>query len=475
MNFTLISPELLTTSLAFFVLMVSLLIPKEQRRGLSYVTTLGLLGILANLIYLLGVNDTFLNGMYIVDSFSTYFKILIVISAIFVSMISTEYVDKELPGIMSEYYSLLLFAVLGMMILVSAGDVITLYTALELMTLSFIALVGFGKRLQKSSEAAVKYILLSALSSALLLYGLTLVYGLAKSPLLDQIAKYVAGAPALEPVMILGLVFVLAGFSFKISAVPFHMWAPDVYEGAPTPVTAFLSVASKGAGLAVMLRLFMQAFTNVEVWMPIVVTIATLTILLGNYVAIPQTNIKRLMAYSGIAQAGYILLGLIAYSNSGLEAAMFYAMLYVFSNLGAFAVITVMGKEIQSDEIEDYSGLWKRSPLMAATMLVCLLSLAGIPPLAGFYGKFYLFTAVMEQGYLWLVFVALAMSLVSVYYYLMVAKVMYLHDPKEPSTIPVSLAMKATMVVSLVITIFLGVYPDPLTNIAVNVVRVFLP
>ncbi|MCR4442636.1 MAG: NADH-quinone oxidoreductase subunit N [Peptococcaceae bacterium] len=475
MEFRLVYPELLTTALAFGVLVLSILVPRERRIALNYASVLGLAAVLAVLVGMLGVNDSLLDGMYVVDGFATYFKILVVISAIMVSLISPGYTGKFMPDSTSEYNSVLLFAVLGMMLLVSAGDLITLYTSLELMTISFIALVGFGTFLRKAPEAAVKYILLSALSSALLLYGLTLVFGLSGSTLFTDIALYVKTKHVLEPLMLMGLVFILAGFAFKVSAVPFHMWTPDVYDGAPTTITAFLSVASKGAGFAVLLRLFMRVFTDTQVWMPVVVVIAALSILLGNYVAIPQTNIKRLMAYSGIAQAGYILLGLVAYTRAGLESAIFYAMLYVFCNLGAFAVITVMGEALESDEIEDYAGLWKRSPLMAATMLICLLSLAGIPPLAGFYGKFYLFTAAMEQGYLWLVIVALGMSMVSVYYYLMVAKVMYYFDPKEDQPIPVPLAARIVMVAAVLITIFIGVYPDPLTDVAVTVAKTFLP
>jgi NADH-quinone oxidoreductase subunit N len=474
MNFNLILPELLTALLAFTVLILSLIIPKGKRGALLYLTISGLVIILVFLYGMMGINDTFLNGMFLIDGLATYFKFIIIISALFVTVLSLEYGNKHLAHVLGEYNVTLLFAVLGMMVLVSAGDLVTLYTALELMTLSFISLVGYGGLMKKAPEAAIKYILLSALSSAVLLYGLTLTYGIARSTMLVEIARQI-NEGAGGQVLLLAVIFVVSALAFKVSAVPFHMWTPDVYEGAPTPVTAFLSVASKGAAFAILLRLLLQIYGSSQLWLLVLMVITTLTLILGNYVAIPQTNIKRLMAYSGIAQAGYILLGVIAYSRTGLEAAIFYCMLYVFSNLGAFAVIIVMSNQLDSEEIADYAGLWKRSPLMAATMLICLLSLAGIPPLAGFYGKFYLFTAVMEQGYTWLVFVALAMSMVSVYYYLMVAKVMYLYEPGEGGPIRVSLPQKLSMLVAMVVTLFLGVYPEPLTELAVSVAKALMP
>ncbi|MGI6224671.1 MAG: NADH-quinone oxidoreductase subunit N [Peptococcales bacterium] len=472
-NFSLIIPELLVAGFAFLVLIISLLVPKDQKKGLAYLAIFGLIATLIVLYLMIEVEGTLLEGMYIVDPFASFMKILVVLSSIMAVILGMEYVDKFIIGFLGEFSFLVLFATLGMMALVSAGDFITLYVSLELMTISFIVLVGFGKRIFRASEAAIKYLLLSAISSGVLLYGLTLIYGATKTITIDGVMKYFEQGE-IAPIVLLGIVFLISGFGFKVSAVPFHMWTPDVYEGAPTPVTALLSVASKGAALGVFLRVFMHGFTgNVEFWMPIIIVISVLTIVLGNFVAIPQQNIKRLLAFSGVAQAGYILLGLIAFSTVGVSAALFYIMIYVFCNMGAFGVVTAFSQDGGGDNIKDYNGLWKRSPFLAAVMLVSLLSLAGIPPVAGFVGKFQLFKAIMEQGYVWLVFVALGMSMVSVYYYLLVAKAMYFKDPVEDNPIKVSMPIKITLLASAIVTLVLGIYPTPLVNLATQVAKTF--
>ncbi|MFZ5943743.1 MAG: NADH-quinone oxidoreductase subunit N [Bacillota bacterium] len=472
-DLTLLTPELLIAGFAFTVMIISLLVPKEQKNGLAYVSVFGLLITLIVLFRMINVQDSLFAGMYIVDPFGSFIKILIVISSIMAVMLGTQYVDKFITGFVGEFCFLVLFATLGMMTLVSAGDFITLYVALELMTISFIILVGFGKRIFRATEASIKYLLLSALSSGVLLYGLTLVYGVTKTTNIDGVMQYISQGGS-APLLMLGIVFVISGFGFKVSAVPFHMWTPDVYEGAPTPVTALLSVASKGAAFGVFFRVFLKAFpANAELWMPVIIALTVLTLLLGNFVAIPQKNIKRLLAFSGVAQAGYILLGLIAFSTTGVSAALFYSMIYVFCNMGAFGVIIAFSQAGGGDQLEDYNGLWKRSPFLAAVMMVSLLSLAGIPPLAGFVGKFQLFIAIMEQGYLWLVFVALGMSMVSVYYYLLVAKAMYFKDPHEEAPIIVPFGMQVALMATMIITLFLGIYPTPLTNLATQVAKTF--
>lgn len=472
-NFSLIIPELLVAGLAFLVLIISLLVPKDQKKGLAYLTVFGLIATLIVLYQMIDVQETLFAGMYIVDPFGSFMKILVVLSSIMAVLFGMEYVDKFINGFLGEFCFLVVFATLGMMSLVSAGDFITLYVALELMTISFIVLVGFGKQIFRATEAAIKYLLLSALSSGLLLYGLTLIYGATKTTSINGVMEYIVQGE-IAPILLLGIVFLISGFGFKVSAVPFHMWTPDVYEGAPTPVTALLSVASKGAALGVFLRVFMHGFNgNSEYWMPVIIAITVLTIVLGNFVAIPQKNIKRLLAFSGVAQAGYILLGLVAFSTVGVSAALFYTMIYVFCNLGAFGVVIAFTQAGGGENIKDYNGLWKRSPFLAAVMLVSLLSLAGIPPVAGFVGKFQLFRAVMEQGYVWLVFVALGMSMVSVYYYLLVAKAMYFKDPQEDTLIKVPMPMQITLLASALITLFLGIYPTPLANLAAQVAKTF--
>lgn len=475
-NFSLLLPELLIAGLAFITLIIALLVPQGQKKGLGYLVVIGLVGILFVLFSMLGVEETVFNGMFIVDPFGTFFKILLAMSALLTILLGSEYIAKYINTNYGDFCFLTLFATLGMMVLVSAGDFITLYVALELMTLSFIILVGFGKNHLRSSEAGIKYLILSALSSAVLLYGLTLVYGVTKTTFISDILNFALINGTSNPAMLIGMIFILTGFLFKVSAVPFHMWTPDVYEGAPTPITALLSVASKGAAFGVFVRVFLHGFTvHATLWMPIIITIAVITILLGNFVAIPQTNIKRLLAYSGIAQAGFILLGLVAYSTFGVAAILFYTMMYVISNMAAFGVVIAVSGAGIGDEISDYNGMWKRSPLLAAVMLASLLSLAGIPPLLGFVGKFKLFAAIIASGYIWLAFLAILMSMVSVYYYLLVAKAMYFKEPnpKEDTKIKVPLSIQITLFFLMVSLLVLGVYPTPLTNLAINVAQTF--
>lgn len=472
-NFSLIIPEILVASLAFLIMIISLLVPKDQKKGLAYLTVFGLFTTIIVIYSMIDVQDSLFNGMYIVDPFASFLKLLVVLSSLITVLLGIDYVEKFIAGFMGEFCFLVLFATLGMMALVSSGDFITLYIALELMTISFIVLVGFGKGIFRATEAAIKYLLLSALSSGLLLYGLSLVYAVSRTTHIYGVMEYLTQGEV-SPLLLLGIIFLITGFGFKVSAVPFHMWTPDVYEGAPTPVTALLSVASKGAAFGVFLRMFMHGFAgNVEDWMTIIIVITVLTLVLGNLVAIPQKNIKRLLAFSGVAQAGYVILGLVAFSTEGVSASLFYLMLYVFCNLGAFGVVIAFTQAGGGEQLEDYNGMWKRSPFLAAVMLTCLLSLGGIPPLAGFVGKFQLFKAVMAEGYTWLVFVAFGMSLVSVYYYLLVAKAMYLKAPKVFTTIKVPLGMQITLMLTAVITFILGIYPTPLINLATKVAQSF--
>lgn len=467
--------ELVTIILSLTLLVMGLLVPKTQNKGLSNFATLVLVGILLLTLVNDGQSHVLFGGTYLVDPFSTFFKQLFIIAAILVAMLAKDFV-QNLSYSHGEFYALLTAALLGMMIMASAGDLITLYIGLELMTITFCILVAYKKRDAKSSEAGIKYIVLGALSSSILLYGLSLVYGLTQTTFIAEIGT-VLNAGQITPLLILGMVFLLAGFAFKISAVPFHMWSPDIYEGAPTPITAFLAVGSKAAGFAALLRILMIALPSIaDFWLLIAIVLSILTMVLGNLVAIPQTNIKRMLAYSSIAQAGYLLLGLIAYTSLGVAAILFHSLLYVFANIGAFAVAVSFSKATGSDEIKDYAGLAQRSPILAAVMLISLLSLAGIPPLAGFVSKFYLFTAIIDRGYIWLAFIAIGMTMVSVYYYLVVAKAMYLGQPKENAEpIRISGSTQLVLTITMIVTVFFGIYPTPLTNVALAVAKTFFP
>ncbi|MDK2821902.1 MAG: NADH-quinone oxidoreductase subunit [Clostridia bacterium] len=467
--------EILMAVFGLGILCMGLLVPRDSRRGIGYVTAVGLAVLLILAFVMRDASGVFLNS-YIIDPFGNYFKILFLAAALLTAVCSFEYVEKTGMN-QSEYYSLLVLATLGMMILSSSGELISLYLGLELMTITFIILTGFHLDNSKSAEAGIKYLLLGALSSAIFLYGLSLVYGATGSTVIKQIGFVVATNGA-SPALVLGTIFLLAGFAFKVTVVPFHMWSPDVYEGAPTPVTGFLSVASKAASIAALFRVFFVALPSLNsFWVQLFIVLAVLTMVLGNLVAIPQTNIKRLLAYSSISQAGYLLLGIVSFSVLGVGAVMYYSMLYVFGNMGAFMAATAFYNSDSSDEIEDYSGLAQRSPLIAAVMLFSLLSLAGIPPMAGFIGKFYLFMSIISRGYIWLAILGILLSMVSVYYYLMVAKSMYLGAPPEGSkTIRVNSSLQIAMVVSLLILFVLGIYPTPLTNYAMNTaVTFFMP
>ncbi|AKX93746.1 NADH-quinone oxidoreductase subunit N [Neomoorella thermoacetica] len=474
-NLHLLTVEILTAALGLGLLALGLLVPHSDRRGIAYVATAGLAGILAAAFGMREASGVVLGG-YVIDPFGTYFKILFLVAAMLTAACSYDYVEKM--GLnQGEYYALLVLATLGMMVLASSGELVSLYLGLELMTITFCILAAFHLGDAKSAEAGIKYVLLGAMSSAIFLYGLSLVYGSSGTTVIREIGQAVATRGA-SPALLLGTIFILAGFAFKVTAVPFHMWSPDVYEGAPTPVTGFLSVASKAAAFAALVRVFFGALPDLHsFWVQLFIALAVLTIVLGNLVAIPQTNIKRLLAYSSIAQAGYLLLGIVSFSVLGVGAVMYYAMLYVFGNMGAFMAATAFYNNDGSDEIKDYAGLARRSPLVAALMLFSLLSLAGIPPMAGFVGKFYLFMSIISRQYIWLAILGILMSMVSVYYYLLVAKAMYLGNPPEGSKpLRVAPGLQVAMVVSLLILFILGIYPTPLTNYAMNsAVTFFMP
>lgn len=469
----LLLPEITLAVIGLMVLIFGLIIPKGSRQGLGWFTALSLLLVLGMVISGWDSPGSLYHGMFTVDQFAMFFKITCLTAAFLVVLGSMRHVDTFI-GNQSEYYSILIFATLGMCVMSSAGDLITLYLGLELMSIAFIILVCFRKTNAKSVEAGIKYLLLTSMSSAVLLYGLSLIYGLTGSVLIADIADMVgkidilqaAAGINLSPALILGLVMLIAGFGFKVALIPFHMWTPDVYEGAPTPITSFLAMGSKAASLAIVLRVFMEAFYWVsDSWTTLVAILAAVTMIVGNLVAIPQTNIKRMLAFSSIAQAGYLLVGLVAASEAGIKGVMFYAFLYVFATAGAFTVVAYFYNKTGSDEIKDYAGLAQRSPLMAATMLIVMLSMAGIPPLAGFAGKFYLFTSIVDN-YLWLAFIGMIMSMISVYYYLRVALVMYRDDPPEGSgAIRISGPVAITLVVAMLATLFIGIYPNALSGI----------
>jgi NADH-quinone oxidoreductase subunit N len=474
MAYFLMAPEILTAVLGLFVLVAGLALPQRGQKVVEALTGSGLLAALALVAINFGRSQVFFDGVYQIDMFSNFFRLLFLCAALLILFMAGRY--TELFGRRrSEWFSFMLFATLGMLVMSSAGDLLTLYVGLELMTISFYILSAYLLNDSLSAEAGLKYLVMGALSSAVLLFGMSLIYAASGSTVFTEIYQGLASGISSQPAIISGIILMMAGLGFKISVVPFHMWAPDIYQGAPTPVTAYLAVASKAAGFAVLVRIFMGALPLAQFnWHPTLAALAALTIVIGNLIALAQRNVKRLLAYSSIAQAGYIVVGLVAANHYGLQGVLFYAMLYVFANVGAFAVVTLVEMETGSTHLDAFTDLGRRAPMPAAVMTVCLLSMAGIPPLAGFAGKFYLFAGAIQAGYLWLAFVGLLMSMISVYYYLSVAKTMYIAVSETPQPLEVPLPARLTLWVCLLGTLLIGIYPGPLAQLASKAISIFL-
>jgi proton-translocating NADH-quinone oxidoreductase chain N len=378
---------------------------------------------------LVGLRTSTFNGALAVDAFAVYFKFLLLLATALVILASGGLMDS-LARYKAEFVALLLLSTAALMVLSAANDLITVYIALEMSSLSIAFLSAWNKRDLRSTEAGLKFFLLSAMSSAILLYGMALLYGVSGSLRLDAIGRGI-GSAAGGPVF-LALAMLLAGLGFKVSAVPFQMWTPDVYEGAPTPVTAYLSVASKAAGFAVAIRIFTTALFGVEAhWAPLIALLALATMTVGNVAALVQTNVKRLLAYSSIAHAGYILVGIAAASERGVSAVLFYLLAYAATNLTAFIAVIAITERLGSERIADFRGLHQRAPGLALALAIGLLSLAGLPPFAGFFGKLYVFWAAAESGLLWLVLAAVVNSALSLFYYAQIIHEMYMVEPAE--------------------------------------------
>ncbi|MFC2051411.1 NADH-quinone oxidoreductase subunit N [Chloroflexota bacterium] len=484
LNLGLLIPELSLATFAIAVILLDLFI---QRKGVLVVVSLAGLVVSAGFtIAMWGGNpQAIFNNMLAVDSFALFFKLLFLGIAALVILATTDYASR-LARFQGEYYALVLLSTLGMMLMAATTELISIYIALELTSISLYILVGFLKD-PKSTEASLKYLLLGALASAVLLYGMALVFGVTGKTQLGEIAQVVQ-AMSLQntlsnPALILGIVLLVAGFGFKIAAVPFHMWVPDVYEGAPTPITAYLSVGSKAAGFAVILRVFSSAFGLPEWlslnWGLIFAALAAIGMTLGNVVALPQTNIKRMLGYSSIAQAGYLMVGLAAVGAStsadvlGRSGVLFFLAGYTVANLGAFTAIIAISNKLDSDLIQDYSGMIKRAPLLALALTLCLISLIGMPPAAGFMAKFYIFSGAVQSGLLWLVIIAVINSVISAYYYLRVVKVMWFGEPASEEKVPSSGALRLALFLSCLGVLLLGIIPSYVMKLAEMAARMF--
>lgn len=462
-DFRPVTPEIVMTVLAIVMLMAELVIKRKETIGFLTIVTAGIVA-----YTLVGSAGTTFSGMFVSDGYSTFFKLIFIVNLMLTVLISTRYLET-LRINFGEYYSLILFATLGMMLMASAADIIILYLGLELMALSTYILAGFIRYDIRSNEAAMKYLLLGAFASAILLYGTSMIYGLTGTTNLRDIAAYIIlSGIETNPLLTFSIILLAVAFSFKIAAVPFHMWAPDAYEGAPTPITAFMSVGPKAAGFAVLGRVLITAFGSVQFnWAPVLAAIAILTMAVGNIVALSQTNIKRMLAYSSIAHAGYMLLGIIAGTPDGMASVLNYMFIYAFMNIGAFAVIIMLRTEtFKGENISDYQGLSKTHPMAAALMLVFMFSLTGIPPMAGFMGKFYLFMAAINAGYTWLVIVAVMFSAISAYFYLRIVMLMYMREPNEAVQLNSSAGIGLSLVVTATAVIIIGILPSQLMAFA---------
>ena len=463
----LIIPELfLTTSI-----MILLMLGVFYKNSFNLIFKLSTIVLLATFILLFNHSvDTsakLFNNSYTIDYLSLFMKALTLVACIFVMLSSFDYI--KLIGINKiEYPILILSATLGMMIMISSYDLIVFYMGLELQSLSLYVLVSFNRDSLRSTEAGLKYFVLSALSSGLLLYGCSLIYGFSNSTNFDLIAQNI---DQFNTGSIFGIVFILVGLAFKVSAVPFHMWAPDVYEGSPTSVTAFFAIVPKVAALTVFIRFLYVPFINlVDQWQMIIIFISLASMILGAVAAIGQTNLKRLMAYSAIGHMGYALAGLATGSNEGIQSTVIYLSIYLLMNLGIFSCIFMMKrKDIFYEDIQDLSGLSKNHPIISVCLLVLLFSLAGIPPLAGFFAKFYVFMAVIKVEMYTLAIIGLITTVISAFYYLRIIKIIYFDDPKEIFEIDQNFGLKVSLFLSTIIILIYFIYPSLLIDMVSNI------
>jgi len=433
-NLAVIAPEVVLSVVAMALLLINVFVKGEQKGYLGYLSIAGILGTLFTLIPAWGSSVEGFSGAVIQDNFAIFFKVIFLISAAMSILITDKYLEREGCN-QGEIYPLILFATVGMMLMASGTDLMTIFLGLEVLSVSLYVLAGFNRSNIKSNEAGLKYFLLGAFSTGFLLYGMALTYGATGTTKIAKIASYISvnGVSTSNLMLVAGMLLMATGFAFKVAAAPFHMWTPDVYEGAPTPVTAFMSVGPKAAGFAAFLRVFLVALPAFKPeWSSLVWILAVLTMTIGNITALYQQNIKRMLAYSSIAHAGYILVGFTAGNAVGTAGILFYMLSYAFMNIGAFAIIILVGKKgEENNNVSDYAGFGYRHPLLGIAMCIFLFSLAGIPPAAGFVGKFYLFSGAIQAGYIWLAVIGVLNSAASVYYYLRVMVFMYFKDPTE--------------------------------------------
>jgi NADH-quinone oxidoreductase subunit N len=473
-----ILPELLVIFAACAVLALDPITPSSRKDSLAWLS-LGTMAVCMGLTAArFGSPTTAFGGLVVIDNYSCFWKLLLYFVTGLTILLSFPYLKEE-RIYLGEYYGFILLALSGMMVMVSGADLLTIYLGTELMSLSLYVMAGLKRAEARSLEASAKYFVLGAFSSGILLYGISLLYGSAGSTQLPAIAAAIAGRSLDDPLLLFATILIAVGFSFKLAVVPFHMWTPDVYQGAPTSVTAFMAVASKAASFGAFMRVFVEGLGGVRAnWSLLFLLLCIGTLILGNIVALVQTNVKRMLAYSSIAHAGYALIGVVAAgrlapaeASSAVSGVMLYIALYAFMTFGAFTIIAMLRKGgLEGDEIEDFSGLAKRHPFAALLMLVFMVSLAGIPPTAGFIGKFYVFLSAVQAGLTWLAVLALVFAAISAYFYLRLVMVMYMREPEAVTALSPrfvsSPALSIVLACAIAGVVFFGLYPDPIVNLA---------
>lgn len=484
-NLLLLMPEFVLAGLALVVFASDLIIPEGKKEWVGRLAVMGLIGLLCVTIFsVMGVNEYVYNDFLLVDHYSFVFKIIFITVGILTILISEEFVKENLTS-QGEYYGLLLLAILGMNMLIQSQEFLTAYISLELLSFCLYVLVGYSKFNPKSNEAAIKYIIFGTFSSAIFLYGLSMVYSIVGSTQYSDISGTLAASNAMDPVAILGIALIMIGIGFKIGIVPFHAWIPDVYEGAPTPVTAYLAIGAKIAAFAFLVRVVIGVMLPAEElwenWQMILAISAVATMLVGNGIAIVQTKVKRMLAYSSIGHSGVLLSAVVVMGSTNgivIESLGYYLIGYAVTSFAVFSAITAVTYRNGVELIKDFAGLSDQKPLLAASIAIGLFSLAGLPLFVGFTIKFYLFSSIAIGGYLWLAGIAVFASLISLYYYLIMIKSMYVDTASSEvihNNIIVKWPMKTVILVSIIATIVLGIYPEPLVNQINEISNLFTP
>jgi NADH-quinone oxidoreductase subunit N len=473
MNIELIQPQIFLFAWATLILNVDFVRKSGSRKGVAWLAIIGL--VVAAVLTAITKNGEGFFGTYRSDDYGRLFNMIFLMAAILTILASIDFAEIRFKS-KGEFYGLILLATTGMMFLSGAAELLTLYVSLELATIPLYVMAAYMKHDLKSTEAGLKYLIIGGASSGILLLGISMLYGITGTTFLSHIRIPELVSGGLAAGLVFAIVMFVAGFGFKLAAAPFHMWAPDVYEGAPTPVTAYLSVASKAAGLVAFVRIFYQPLLSVQTeWVTILEIVAVLAMVIGNFVALMQTNIKRMLAYSSIAQIGYVFVALSAANGYSIVGMMIFLMAYLFTNIGAFMVVIGFSNMTGSDEINDYAGMVRRNPMAAFMMTIFMLSLMGIPPTAGFLGKYWLFAAAVKQHIYWLVVVAVLTSVVSVFYYINIVRKMFFHSRQDESKIYYGPASGIGIVASGIIVILICILPGIFYAWASAAAKVFFP